>query len=86
MGREYPPGSRVVKDTAASLLLSYVGRVLSPWGEFSDTTRCRDDRLLVNLDLYRACVKAKYWQRVTGKAGVPIGYFRGQENEGPTSE
>jgi hypothetical protein len=43
-----------------------------------------DDRVLVNLDLYRACLKAKYWQRVTGaKAGVPIGYFRGQENEGP---
>jgi hypothetical protein len=43
-----------------------------------------DDRLLVNLDLYRACLKAKDWQRVTGaKAGVSIGYFRGQENEGP---
>jgi hypothetical protein len=43
-----------------------------------------DDRVLVALDLYRACLKSRGWERVTAsKVGVPIGYFRGQEDEGP---
>ena len=43
-----------------------------------------DDRLLVELDLYRACLRSRGWERVTGSsAGNPGGYFRGLENEGP---
>lgn len=43
-----------------------------------------DDRLLVNLDLYRACLRSRGWVRVTGsKAANPPGYMRGLENEGP---
>jgi len=42
------------------------------------------DRVYVNLDVYRACLKDHGWQRETsGKFSVPVGYFRGQENEGP---
>ena len=44
------------------------------------------ERVLVNLDLYRACLKSKGWQRVTGaKGGVSAGMMRGQEDEGPVS-
>jgi hypothetical protein len=43
-----------------------------------------DDRMLVALDLYRACLRSRGWERVTGsKVGVPPGYIRGLENEGP---
>jgi hypothetical protein len=42
------------------------------------------DQLLVNLDLYRACLRARGWQREQGsKMGNPAGYYRGQEDEGP---
>jgi hypothetical protein len=42
------------------------------------------DQVLVNLDLYRACLRARGWQRETGSTFEnPPGYFRGQENEGP---
>jgi hypothetical protein len=41
-------------------------------------------RVLVNLDLYRACLRTRGWQRETGSSfGNPKGYYRGQENEGP---
>jgi hypothetical protein len=40
--------------------------------------------VLVNLDLYRACLKSKGWARVAGaKASTPAGLYRGQEDEGP---
>lgn len=40
--------------------------------------------VLVNLDVYRACLKASGWSRETGsKTANPPGYFRGLENEGP---
>jgi hypothetical protein len=43
-----------------------------------------NDQVLVNLDLYRACLRARGWQRETGSTFEnPPGYFRGQENEGP---
>jgi hypothetical protein len=43
-----------------------------------------EEQLLVNLDLYRACLKGRGWQRETGsKISNPPGYFRGQEEEGP---
>jgi hypothetical protein len=43
----------------------------------------RDDQVLVNLDVYRACLKALGWSRETGgKFGMPGGY-RGLEDEGP---
>ena len=43
-----------------------------------------DDRLLVELNLYRACLRSRGWERVTGsKAGNPPGYMRGLEDEGP---
>jgi hypothetical protein len=40
--------------------------------------------VLVNLDLYRACLRSRGWQRETGSStyGTP-GWFRGQEHEGP---
>jgi hypothetical protein len=42
------------------------------------------DVVLVNLDLYKACLKSRGWQRETGSSyGNPPGYFRGLENEGP---
>ena len=43
-----------------------------------------DERVLVNLDLYRACLKYLGWKRETGsKISNPPGYFRGLEDEGP---
>jgi hypothetical protein len=43
-----------------------------------------EDLVLVNLDLYRACLKYRGWKRETGgKFSNPPGYFRGLENEGP---
>jgi hypothetical protein len=43
-----------------------------------------DDRLLVDLDLYRACLRSRGWERVSGaKGGTPPGYMRGLEDEGP---
>jgi hypothetical protein len=43
-----------------------------------------ENTVLVNLDLYRACLKDRGWQRETGsKISNPHGFFRGQENEGP---
>jgi hypothetical protein len=42
------------------------------------------DLLLVNLDVYRACLKTRGWQRETGGTYAnPPGYFRGLEREGP---
>jgi hypothetical protein len=42
------------------------------------------EQVLVNLDLYRACLRTRGWQRETGSTFEnPPGYFRGQENEGP---
>jgi hypothetical protein len=44
------------------------------------------ERVFVNLDLYRACLRAKGWQRVTAaRGGVALGMFRGQEDEGPVN-
>jgi hypothetical protein len=43
-----------------------------------------DDRVLVELELYRACLKGKGWKRVTGpQESVPAGYLRGLEEPGP---
>jgi hypothetical protein len=43
-----------------------------------------DEHVLVNLDLYRACLRARGWKRETGsRYGNPPGYYRGQEDEGP---
>jgi len=43
-----------------------------------------DDRLLVNLDMYKACLKSRGWKRETGSSMAnPPGYFRGLESEGP---
>ena len=43
-----------------------------------------EGRVLVNLDLYRACLRARGWQRETGSSmGNLPGFFRGQEHEGP---
>jgi hypothetical protein len=40
--------------------------------------------VLVNLDMYRACLKVRGWQRETGSTyGNPPGYYRGLETEGP---
>jgi hypothetical protein len=45
-----------------------------------------DDRVLVNLDMYRACLKSRGWARETGsKWGNPPGYYRGLEKEGPVA-
>jgi len=42
------------------------------------------DQVLVNLDIYRACLKVHGWQRQTGgKVGNPSGFYRGLEDEGP---
>jgi hypothetical protein len=42
--------------------------------------------VLVNLDMYRACLKAKGWQRETGSTvSNPPGYYRGLENPGPVT-
>src|SRR5690349_20002329 len=43
-----------------------------------------ENTVLVNVDLYRACLKDRGWHRETGGtfSNAP-GYFRGQENEGP---
>jgi hypothetical protein len=42
------------------------------------------DVVLVNLDMYRACLKARGWQREMGSTyGNPPGYYRGLEHEGP---
>ena len=44
------------------------------------------ERVFVNLDIYRACLRSRGWQRVTGaKGGVGPGIFRGQEDEGPVA-
>jgi hypothetical protein len=44
------------------------------------------ERVLVNLDLYRACLRSRGWQRETGSTvSNPPGYFRGQEHEGPVA-
>ena len=44
------------------------------------------ERVLVNLDLYRACLRQQGWKRETGSShGNPPGYFRGQESEGPVA-
>jgi hypothetical protein len=41
-------------------------------------------QVLVNLDVYRACLKVHGWQRETGsKASNPAGFYRGLEDEGP---
>jgi hypothetical protein len=41
-------------------------------------------QVLVNLDVYRACLKARGWSRETGsKFENPPGFFRGLEDEGP---
>jgi hypothetical protein len=43
-----------------------------------------DDRVLVNLGMFKACMKSRGWARETGSRwGNPPGYFRGLENEGP---
>jgi hypothetical protein len=40
--------------------------------------------VLVNLDMYKACLKSRGWTRETGSRwGNPPGYYRGLENEGP---
>jgi hypothetical protein len=42
------------------------------------------DQVLVNLDVYRSCLKVHGWTRETGgKAGNPAGFYRGLEDEGP---
>ena len=42
------------------------------------------DIVLVNLDMFKACMKSRGWQRETGsKYGNPPGYYRGLEREGP---
>jgi len=42
------------------------------------------ERVLVNLDIYRACLRSRGWERETGSSmGNPPGFFRGQEHEGP---
>ena len=42
------------------------------------------DVVLVNLDVYRGCLKTRGWQRETGSTyGNPPGYYRGLEHEGP---
>ena len=44
------------------------------------------ERVFVNLDLYRACLRAKGWERVSAPQGdVSLGLFRGQEDEGPVN-
>jgi hypothetical protein len=41
-------------------------------------------QVLVNLDVYRACLKVHGWQRATGGTYAnPPGFYRGLENEGP---
>jgi hypothetical protein len=45
-----------------------------------------EDRVLVNLDAYRACLKFRGWARETGsRYANPPGYFRGLEREGPVA-
>ena len=43
-----------------------------------------EDRVLVNLKVYRVCLRERGWMRETGSsyANLP-GYFRGLEDEGP---
>jgi len=41
-------------------------------------------RVLVNLDMYRACLRARGWERVTASSSATQpGMFRGLEEEGP---
>jgi hypothetical protein len=41
-------------------------------------------QVLVNLDVYRACLKVHGWSRETGsKASNPTGFYRGLEDSGP---
>jgi hypothetical protein len=43
-----------------------------------------EDRVLVNLDLYRACLRYRGWKRETGsKFSNPPGYFRGAGRRRP---
>jgi hypothetical protein len=45
-----------------------------------------DEHVLVNLDMYRACLKSRGWVRETGnRYANPPGYFRGLEREGPVA-
>ena len=42
------------------------------------------DIVLVNLDMFKTCMKSRGWQREIGsKYGNPPGYYRGLEGEGP---
>jgi hypothetical protein len=42
-----------------------------------------EGQILVKLDVYRGCLKARGWQRETGSlAGNPPGFYRGLEDEG----
>ena len=41
-------------------------------------------QVIVDLDVYRACLKVSGWKRETGgKVGNPAGFYRGLEDEGP---
>ena len=43
-----------------------------------------EDRVLVNLKVYRVCLRERGWTRETGSSYAnPSGYFRGPEDEGP---
>jgi hypothetical protein len=47
-------------------------------------TAVGDERVFVNLDMYKACLRSRGWRRETGSSmGNPPGYFRGLEDEGP---
>ena len=47
-------------------------------------TEVGNGQVLVNLDVYRACLKVNGWKRETGgKAGNPPGFYRGLEDAGP---
>jgi hypothetical protein len=47
-------------------------------------TAMADDRVLVNVAMYKACLRAHDWTRETGsRLGNPPGYYRGLEEEGP---
>jgi hypothetical protein len=43
-----------------------------------------EGRVLVNLKVYRGCLRERGWSRETGSSYAnPPGYFRGLEDEGP---
>ena len=49
-------------------------------------TPVAEGQIYVNLDMYRACLRARGWSRESASTMQPPAYhYRGQENEGPVA-